>query len=343
VTIRAEVEGIGTLEFPDGTDPSIVQATVQRVVARGTPKIPEGTKILGRSREQEELPRPNMLEEAGRGFMDIGQGVKQGFLRLTDPAAAKDYTRDVDAEIARYTAGRGKDAPFDAARIGGAILGSVPATAAVATAAPEAVTASLLGRVLLGGTQGAIQGASEYAPEGQSKGAQIAFGTAGGMAGVPVGELMARVAAKVGMAAQRGVTRLTTSPDEIVAALQGELKQAGVDWNSLGAEVKAGLMQQARRQLSATGELSPDQIARKPRWKTCSATAQDRHRRRLRATRSNGVGSATHRSCKASGLRSPSAIRPSSSDCSSVCRARSMSATPQRRPNTRQGRTRSPP
>lgn len=30
--IHAEVDGIGTLEFPDGTDPSVIQATVKRVV-----------------------------------------------------------------------------------------------------------------------------------------------------------------------------------------------------------------------------------------------------------------------------------------------------------------------
>src|SRR5580704_3329092 len=33
MSIHAQVEGVGTLEFPDGTDPSVVQATVKKVIA----------------------------------------------------------------------------------------------------------------------------------------------------------------------------------------------------------------------------------------------------------------------------------------------------------------------
>jgi hypothetical protein len=45
VSVQAQVEGIGTLEFPDGTDPSVVQATVKRVIAsRGAPKAPTAPK-----------------------------------------------------------------------------------------------------------------------------------------------------------------------------------------------------------------------------------------------------------------------------------------------------------
>jgi hypothetical protein len=34
MSVHAQVEGIGTLEFPDGTDPAVVQATVKRVIAQ---------------------------------------------------------------------------------------------------------------------------------------------------------------------------------------------------------------------------------------------------------------------------------------------------------------------
>jgi hypothetical protein len=33
VSVHAQVEGVGTLEFPDGTDPTVVQATVKKVIA----------------------------------------------------------------------------------------------------------------------------------------------------------------------------------------------------------------------------------------------------------------------------------------------------------------------
>src|SRR5260221_14161553 len=42
MSVHAQVEGVGTLEFPDGTDPSVVQATVKKVIAsRGAPAAPK--------------------------------------------------------------------------------------------------------------------------------------------------------------------------------------------------------------------------------------------------------------------------------------------------------------
>src|SRR5277367_3123459 len=35
--IQAQVEGIGTLEFPDGTDPSVIQSTVKKQIALKNP------------------------------------------------------------------------------------------------------------------------------------------------------------------------------------------------------------------------------------------------------------------------------------------------------------------
>jgi hypothetical protein len=41
MSVSAQVEGVGTLEFPDGTDPSVVQATVKKMIAsKGAPKAP---------------------------------------------------------------------------------------------------------------------------------------------------------------------------------------------------------------------------------------------------------------------------------------------------------------
>lgn len=259
--IRAEVEGVGTLEFPDGTDPLVIQATVKRVAAKNA-VMPKGWAKY-RAREDEELQRPNPIESAGRGFMDLAQGVKQAYLDRTDPAAGKAYQRDVGDEIARYSAGRGKDAGFDVSRFVGNTLAALPATAAIATAAPAAATATVGGRLVLGGIQGLVQGGSEYVPEGGSRVINAGLGTAGGVVGGVGGEIISRVVAKLTQGAQRAGARLTTSPDEIVNAIQGELQRSGVDWNKLTTEVKSGLMQQARRQLSVTGELSPDMLARK--------------------------------------------------------------------------------
>jgi hypothetical protein len=37
--MRAEVEGLGTLEFPDGTDPKVIQSVVKRELAKANPKF----------------------------------------------------------------------------------------------------------------------------------------------------------------------------------------------------------------------------------------------------------------------------------------------------------------
>jgi hypothetical protein len=67
--------------------------------------------------------------------MDIGQGAKQAYLGITDPAAAKEYTKQTDEEIAAYEKGRGPNAGFDGFRLGGATLGSIPAAHADVRAA----------------------------------------------------------------------------------------------------------------------------------------------------------------------------------------------------------------
>lgn len=204
---------------------------------------------------------PNPIARFGRGMMDLAQGAKQGFLNITDPAAAKEYTHGVDEEVRRYDKERPQG--VDMLRFLGNASAAAPVAAAMTVAAPEALTASIIGRMALGSAQGATLGGMEFTPEGQSKARQVGFGGAAGAAGPWVADVAARVAAKLTLASQRGVTRLTTSPDDIVKAIQAELGQSGVDWNALGAEVKTNLMQQARRQLSATGELSPEHLARK--------------------------------------------------------------------------------
>ena len=42
MTIQANVEGVGTLQFPDGTDPAIIKATVQKQIAAKQSAAPAG-------------------------------------------------------------------------------------------------------------------------------------------------------------------------------------------------------------------------------------------------------------------------------------------------------------
>jgi hypothetical protein len=42
MSVQAQVDGIGTLEFPDGTDPAVVQSTVKRMIAQKNPPAEPG-------------------------------------------------------------------------------------------------------------------------------------------------------------------------------------------------------------------------------------------------------------------------------------------------------------
>lgn len=201
---------------------------------------------------------PDALARTGRGFMDIGQGTKQRYLQIADPAAAGQYTHDVTQEQQRYERGAGPG--FDAMRFVGRTAAVAPFTAALAAASP---VTGLGGAMIVGAEQGGYQGLADFTPEGKSVVPQIIAGAGSGAAAPVGGAVIGNLGARAAQTGQGLVRRLTTSPDDIVAALKPALAQGGVRWDDLGAGVKQNLFDQARRQMSIDGDLSPDALVRK--------------------------------------------------------------------------------
>jgi hypothetical protein len=138
----------------------------------------------------EYVEHPELMERIGRGFMDVGQGIKQWMLQAGDASrndprvrearvragqapdaepAAPAYTQQVNDEIGNYERGRGPDAGFD----GGRMLGNVAATAPLALATGGA---TLPGQMAAGAAAGALNGAVQFDPTGDSRLQNAAIG-----------------------------------------------------------------------------------------------------------------------------------------------------------------------
>lgn len=107
---------------------------------------------------------PERITAMGRGFQDIGEGLKQLYLeKFGSPEAAKDYTNRVQAERKFYEQKMPHDVLSDTLR-------SVASSSPYAIGGPETLLGkNLLSRVLAGGITGSTVGGSQFVPEGQSR------------------------------------------------------------------------------------------------------------------------------------------------------------------------------
>lgn len=127
------------------------------------------------------IEAPTRTERFGRGMMDTAQGLKQIYLEQQDPEAAKAYTKQVDQDLARYEAGRGKGAGIDWMRG----LGTAAITAPATMLMPYASAPTLLPRMAANAVLGGAVGGAQYVPEGGSRAGNAALGAilAAGLSG----------------------------------------------------------------------------------------------------------------------------------------------------------------
>lgn len=132
MTIRAEVEGVGILEFPDGTSPEVIKATVRRVVS-GQHRPADPTEGMS--------GYDKFMAGAGKSFYDLARGAGQLIGAVSQ--------EDVDDAAKR-------DRPLmkTGAGVAGNITGSVVSALPLA-AIPGANTVAGAGAV--GGVLGALQ------------------------------------------------------------------------------------------------------------------------------------------------------------------------------------------
>lgn len=215
---------------------------------------------------QDTIVTPNVMARVGRGFMDVGQGMKQLWLMATDPEAAKKYTQEVNAEIALYEKGRGKDSGTDWARLGGNVAASAPAMLV-----PGGQAVSLGTRAASSAVGGALANGAMFSEDGtwSDKGAQAATGAAFGAA-VPVA-VQGAIKAGSGVvnkiydkgAQAAGTVTGAFSPTQINVTLQQTLAGRGIDFGKLSAEARTALAEDVRNTLKAGGAVNADDLERK--------------------------------------------------------------------------------
>lgn len=157
--IHAQVEGIGTLEFPDGTDPSVIQATVKKQIESKAPKTPEkgfGEKALDVAKDfgsaavrplaKGVAALPLMAMDAGVATRNLIEGRdKSGQYPYELPS--KTFNTALDS-VTRKPEGVGKIAEeVSSAVVGGKIVPKIPEGAGNVLA-PEVVKARQAGYVL---------------------------------------------------------------------------------------------------------------------------------------------------------------------------------------------------
>jgi hypothetical protein len=205
--LYAELHDGRRLEFPDGTDPAVVQATVKKLLGQpadvpgNAAPTPTGPPLTRSDRFQRGLVDPinggaqlltKMLPE---GVVRAGNEInnlladKTGLVARLPEGGVDQQVREQEAA---YQARRGPDAGFDGYRLGGNILN--PANAALAARLP--VAANALGRVGVGAAGGAASSLMAPVTEGTDylvdKLKQAGTGAAFGGAAAPIVNGLAR-------------------------------------------------------------------------------------------------------------------------------------------------------
>lgn len=252
--IHAQLHDGTMLEFPDGTDPAVIQTTVKNVLS---------------SRQEYAQEPPNAAARMGRGMMDFYQGAKQKGLNWmygNDSPEATQYTKDVNAEIGAYEKGRGPDAGFDWMRLAGNV--------ATPTAAIPLGAGAITGRALLGGLSGGAQSYANFSPENSEFGNAKAAGL-GALAGGTVNAAAPKVMDAAMAGAQSMKNALSSAPRALSAHFDAtipvqvqsivnvSLQGSGKDWSALPQQLRDQFIQDAKDTIAATGRLDAEAIKRK--------------------------------------------------------------------------------
>lgn len=172
MAITAQLHDGTRLEFPDGTDPAIIQRTVRSVLAQRAPEpASDPGKELRRRTVDQMSPLEAALAGAGKAVYDAGRGAGQmlGLVSQRDV----DESRRLDAELMDSTAGK-------VGNVAGNVAMAVP-TAFV----PGANT--MTGAAAAGGIMGALQPVAGD----ESRLGNAALGAGAGAAGVAAGRALA--------------------------------------------------------------------------------------------------------------------------------------------------------
>lgn len=274
--IYADVEGIGKLEFPDGTDPAVIDRTVKRLVGERQATASKGPgNVLDNIKD-------SWVGGAVRGLrdpIDAGAQLVTRGLEAVAPSGSsfEKFMREQREDVERvnkeaeqdYTQNwrRGANVGMDIGRIGGNI-----AATALLPVGQVGTAASMPGRALQAARAGGILGLLQPVNAPQSAGdfwsqkaGQGVVGAAAGGVLAPVAEIGAKGATKLaGKVAEKGraaVTALTT--DRSDDAIREILRQRGIDVAGMAESSRKALIADVRAAMGRYGGLDPKALARR--------------------------------------------------------------------------------
>jgi hypothetical protein len=226
----------------------------------------------------ERPPSPTIGERTIRGFMDVGQGLKQLYLMATDPEEAAKYTQQVNKDLAMYEAAIGTAQPpsiygergmrtdagpaADIPRMVGNVMATAPAM--LIPGGRELTLGGITARAL----QGAVPAAAMYSEAGTPE-SKLAQAATGAVAGVVAPEVV-KGASRLALGAKdltAAATRQATvmSPSQVRVEINNYIKTLDpqADISQLTATAQARLAEGAKQQLQVTGKLDPASLIRR--------------------------------------------------------------------------------
>lgn len=282
MAITAELHDGTRLEFPDGTDPAVIQATVKKVmsgqvgpktdpvVAAGNAimEVPRQVGLTARAGIKGALALPGMVVDAATGIYNAGsdlvrgKGVGERFktsasvldnaltrLGLSEPTNASER---VVQDAASLMAGAGSLAKW-ADVLGRGATGITKTALQQMAARPGVQIAGAAGSGTAGGS---------VREAGGGPGAQFIAALAGGLAGGVAADKLV----SAGNAAGNALRSLATPKTEQVRAadqqIQLVLERGGVDWSQIPERVRQGLRQEVGQALNTGQPLNTDAVRR---------------------------------------------------------------------------------
>ena len=269
MSITAEMHDGTRLEFPDGTEPAVIQRTVQSLLVKQKPTATTGQKV--------QASAPGRILQGARDSIDAGaQLLPRGLEFLTSAGGlAPNTVSDFFGREAKRvdTMNAGNEAEYQAARTatgqegfdGARLIGNVisPTNAAIAARLPAAVTT--MGRIGAGTAAGAAGGALQPvnmadpgASFAQQKAAQVGLGAV-------AGGVLTPIAGKVGDAFGRWMAGRKSQATDITR-LESTLRQiaddAGTQFEDMAPQVQNQLREQVKMSLTAKRGADPAAMAR---------------------------------------------------------------------------------
>lgn len=280
MAIYAEVEGIGRLEFPDGTDPEVIRATVKRVVGKQQPQpnsalnssfggflrgmrdpLDAGAQLLQRSMPDSVV---GAIDSFGNKLADLGLPVT----RTDHVGGGKTVDDIVRAAESDYRQGwrQGQDVGADWGRLAGNIVATAPllpsGVGAAATAGKLAASGAKAGAI-----GGALQPVQESANGNEFWGQKLKQGAIGGATGAAVAPVASKAIGAFGDVVNAAVGRARgaitkATPDEAWRITVDALKSKGIDPAQINDKTRNELVAEVQAALSSHGAADPAKIAR---------------------------------------------------------------------------------